>query len=96
MGTRRPEWIASGERVREARDAAGMTKVDVKVAIGLDPTILRRIETGEAGLSAEMRGRLATAFSIAPESLGEPNTKRGGHGFTRINTARRRVRQVWL
>lgn len=89
----RPEWVASGEKVRKARGAAGLTKAAVQRAIGLDPGILGDVETGCSGLSAEMRNRLATAFGVTPESLGEPNTKRGGHGFTRINVARRRARQ---
>lgn len=91
----RPEWIASGEVVRNAREAVGMTKAAVKRVAGVDPNLLGRIERGECGLSEEMRGRLATAFGIAPESLGEPNTGRGGHGFTRTVTSRRSARQVW-
>jgi transcriptional regulator with XRE-family HTH domain len=63
------EWIEIGERVREAREAAGMTQGRLAELVGLERTALVRVEKGERHLNAMELFRLADALGLPPTYL---------------------------
>jgi transcriptional regulator with XRE-family HTH domain len=66
------EWIEIGERVREAREAAGMTQGRLAELVGLERTALVRVEKGERRLNAMELFRLADALGLPPTYLVAP------------------------
>jgi Zn-dependent peptidase ImmA (M78 family)/DNA-binding XRE family transcriptional regulator len=52
-------WLQVGERVSQARRAAGLTQEQLAGAVRLDRTALSKVETGQRGLDALELGRFA-------------------------------------
>jgi transcriptional regulator with XRE-family HTH domain len=62
MGQR--DWAGIGERVQAARVAAGMSQHDLGASIGLDRTMVAKIESGIRRLDALELARLASALRV--------------------------------
>lgn len=61
------EWSDVGERVHEARLAAGLSQADLAGRIGLDRTMVAKIEAGSRRLDALELVRLAAALALPLE-----------------------------
>jgi transcriptional regulator with XRE-family HTH domain/Zn-dependent peptidase ImmA (M78 family) len=57
-----PEWTNVGERVREARVTAGLSQEDLGALVGLDRTMIAKIEAGRRRVDALELARLASAL----------------------------------
>lgn len=72
-----------GDLVREAREAAGLSKAKLALALGVDPTIIGRVEREEIGISPSVFQRLVGGILpslSAPDllvAMGYPVTVRG-------------------
>ena len=60
---------AFGIVLREIRNAAGLSQMDVDVEFGIDRTYLSAIERGVQSPTLRMIVRLANAFRISPSQL---------------------------
>ncbi len=56
-------------RIRDARRARNLTWQAVARRAGLRPTTLRRVETGQQGMTAAAVGRIAMALGVDEEEL---------------------------
>jgi transcriptional regulator with XRE-family HTH domain len=59
-------WTDIGERVREAREAAGLTQSELAEATGLARTALVRIESGEGPVNAADLFRISDTLKLSP------------------------------
>lgn len=64
-----PELVALGERLRELREAAGMTQEALGQAAGLHWTYIGQIERGERNLTYQNLLKLARGLGVAPAGL---------------------------
>jgi transcriptional regulator with XRE-family HTH domain len=66
-----PESFARqfGQRVRRAREAAGITQSKLERDAGLAPTTITRIERGESELTVYDVARVATVLGVSMASL---------------------------
>src|SRR5690349_24638545 len=58
------DWSDVGDRVQGARAAAGMSQGELAEAIGLDRTMVAKIESGTRRVDALELARLATALHV--------------------------------
>jgi transcriptional regulator with XRE-family HTH domain len=58
-----------GDRVRQARQDAGMSQMDVWLGYGITHAYVGRVERGEQNATAVMLVRLATVFGVDPGSF---------------------------
>lgn len=58
------DWAEVGDRVRAARVAAGLSQGDLARLIGLDRTMIAKIESGSRRVDALELARLATALAV--------------------------------
>ena len=65
----------TGERIRKARKAAGLTQRALGEMVGLSASAIRLYELGKRTPSDEVIGRIAKALEIAPESLEDYNVE---------------------
>lgn len=63
------EWSEIGERVRECRQAAGMSQAELAQRVGLDRTMLAKIEAGTRRLDALELARFASVLDVPMEYL---------------------------
>lgn len=63
------EWSEIGERVRDCRIAAGMSQTGLARKVGLDRTMLAKIEAGKRRLDALELARFASALEVPMEHL---------------------------
>ncbi|MEX1141624.1 MAG: helix-turn-helix transcriptional regulator [Thermoleophilaceae bacterium] len=68
-GAKDPELVAFGERVRELREAAGMTQEGLAHAAGLHWTYIGQIERGERNLTYKNVLKLARGLGVEPSEL---------------------------
>ena len=61
--------MVTGERIRQAREARGLTMADLARSAGLSPGAISRIERGERAPGSATLQRLAQALGIAPGAL---------------------------
>lgn len=61
--------VAFGERIRQLRQAAGMTQEDLAERCGLFRTYMSRIETGKANPTLSMIHALATSLGVSMVEL---------------------------
>ncbi|MEU5941144.1 XRE family transcriptional regulator [Micromonospora sp. NPDC047548] len=66
------DWRPVGERVRQARLSVGMSQQDLARAVGLDRTMLAKIEAGTRRLDGLELARLSRALRVSMEYLIEP------------------------
>lgn len=72
MAGERQEWRRIGEQVRQARLSLGKSQRDLADTIGLDRTMLAKVETGSRRLDAVELARLSQALGVSMEYLIEP------------------------
>jgi len=63
------EWADVGERMREARLAAGLTQEELGAAAGLDRTMIVKIESGSRRIDAMELVRLSSALQVPVDFL---------------------------
>lgn len=61
----RRDWVDVGERVQDARAAVGMSQSDLADAVGLDRTMIAKIEAGGRRIDALELARLSTALRVS-------------------------------
>lgn len=61
--------IATGERIRQAREARGLTMADLARAAGISAGAVSRIEHGERAPGSATLQRLAQALGVSPGVL---------------------------
>jgi transcriptional regulator with XRE-family HTH domain len=62
--TEQQEWADVGLRVRAARAAAGLSQTDLAASVGLDRTMIAKIESGTRRIDALELVRLASATGV--------------------------------
>jgi transcriptional regulator with XRE-family HTH domain/Zn-dependent peptidase ImmA (M78 family) len=67
-----PQWVNVGERVREARLTAGLSQENLGVLIGLDRTMIAKIEAGKRRVDALELVRLSKALSMPIDYVLQP------------------------
>lgn len=69
MGRKRsagsPENRLLGARVEQAREQAGVSRQDLADRLGVDVSMICRIEAGRVGLSAVRAAQIATALGVS-------------------------------
>lgn len=58
-----------GENIRVLRDKAGFTQTNLAQFIGVDQSMISKIEKGERGLSAAMLEKLCALFGVTIEQM---------------------------
>ncbi len=61
-----------GRRVRELREAQGLSKVDFCLMTDVSRPYLNRIEDGEANVTIRQLARIAAGLGVAPSDLLRP------------------------
>jgi transcriptional regulator with XRE-family HTH domain len=61
------DHVTIGRRIREEREAAGYTQAQLAQAIGIDATVLSRIEGGQRGIDSLILRRAARALEVPME-----------------------------
>jgi transcriptional regulator with XRE-family HTH domain/Zn-dependent peptidase ImmA (M78 family) len=63
------EWVNVGERMREARLAVGLTQEELAARVGLDRTMIAKIESGSRRIDALELIRLSSALKVPLDYL---------------------------
>lgn len=58
-----------GERIRLIREAVGLQAQDLATRVGLDPTVVSKIENGKRAIKAVELARIAEALKVSPLAL---------------------------
>lgn len=58
-----------GEKIRQARERAGMSQRELALAIGVDPSAISLWETGRNGPTISNLYKLASILGVEPGSL---------------------------
>ncbi|WP_326551532.1 helix-turn-helix domain-containing protein [Micromonospora sp. NBC_01813] len=66
------DWSRIGEQVRQVRLSAGMSQQELADSVGLDRTMLAKIEAGNRRLDGVELARLSRALNVSMEYLIEP------------------------
>ena len=61
--------IDIGENLRVLRDGAGYNQQSIANFLGIDQSLISKIETGERSISVDMLDKLASLFGIAPSAI---------------------------
>ncbi len=61
------EWTEIGERIRDSRSAAGLSQADLARAVGLDRTMLAKIEAGARRVDALELARFSAILGVPME-----------------------------
>lgn len=62
-----------GENIRALRDNAGFTQTNLALFMGVDQSLIARIEKGERCISADMIEKLAALFGVTVEQIENPS-----------------------
>lgn len=62
-----------GENIRLLRDNAGFTQDNLAKFMGVDQSLISKVEKGERSLSADMIEKIASLFGVTVEQLEEQN-----------------------
>lgn len=65
----RNDRLRFGQRVKERREAEGLSQRKLALMIGMDNTYLGRIETGQCNLSIDTMSRIASALGVEIRDL---------------------------
>lgn len=63
-----------GARIRRLRESAGLQGQELAERVGLDPTVLSKIENGRRPLKTTELARVAGALRVSPLALLEDNS----------------------
>ena len=58
-----------GENIRKLRDNAGFTQGNLAAFIGVDQSLISKIEKGERNLSVELLEKLASLFGVTVDQI---------------------------
>ena len=58
-----------GENIRKLRDNAGFTQSNIAQFVGVDQSLISKVEKGERTLSADLIEKLAALFAVPVEEL---------------------------
>ena len=58
-----------GENIRKLRDNAGFTQSNIAQFVGVDQSLISKVEKGERNLSADLIEKLAALFAVPVEEL---------------------------
>ncbi|MEQ4300857.1 XRE family transcriptional regulator [Plantactinospora sp. B6F1] len=72
MAGEQQDWRRVGEHLRQARLSAGMSQQDLADGVGLDRTMLAKVEAGSRRLDGVELSRLSRALGVSMEYLIEP------------------------
>ncbi|WFE38752.1 XRE family transcriptional regulator [Micromonospora sp. WMMD998] len=72
MAGEQQDWRRIGEQVRQARLSVGMSQQDLADGVGLDRTMLAKVEAGSRRLDGVELARLSRALRVSMEYLIEP------------------------
>ncbi|WBB72463.1 XRE family transcriptional regulator [Micromonospora sp. WMMD1128] len=72
MAGEQQDWRRIGEQVRQARLSVGMSQQDLADGVGLDRTMLAKVEAGNRRLDGVELARLSRALRVSMEYLIEP------------------------
>lgn len=61
--------LTLGEKIRKFRKRAGMSQLDLEVAIGAAAGSISRIENGEVNPTKETLSRIANSLSLKPSDF---------------------------
>lgn len=64
-------YVALGQNVRRAREAAGLTPEELSARMQISPEIMRHIEQGERPMSLELLARIMDTLDIQLAQLME-------------------------
>lgn len=67
----------SGERLRRARERAGLTRHQLAARAAVHPMALKRWEVGSYTLAPDIRARLAATLNVPEDALLWPRTRDG-------------------
>lgn len=73
--TKELAWDAIGERVRQARLSLGLSQSDLAQAVGLDRTMIAKIELGKRRLNAIELVRLSSKLGVSLDYLIQPQPR---------------------
>ncbi len=62
-----------GENIRILRDNAGFTQGNLAVFLGVDQSLISKVEKGERNLSADMIEKIASLFGVTVDQLEKQN-----------------------
>ena len=62
-----------GENIRIWRDNAGFTQGNLAVFLGVDQSLISKVEKGERNLSADMIEKIASLFGVTVDQLEKQN-----------------------
>ncbi|HQC74586.1 MAG TPA: helix-turn-helix transcriptional regulator [Bacilli bacterium] len=65
--------IIIGENIRTLRENAGFTQTNLALFLGVDQSLITRIEKGERSLSTDMLEKLASLFGVTVEQMEKPS-----------------------
>ncbi|MEU2616445.1 helix-turn-helix transcriptional regulator, partial [Micromonospora sp. NPDC007271] len=66
------DWPLVGEQVRQARLSLGISQQDLAAMVGLDRTMLAKVEAGSRRLDGLELARLSRALKVSMEYLIQP------------------------
>lgn len=69
QGWKRPYLEAAGERLRELREAAGLSRPALAIRAGITRGYLRKLEAGDHAPRPEMAAKLAAALGVEVAAL---------------------------
>ncbi|MEU6023572.1 XRE family transcriptional regulator [Micromonospora sp. NPDC047134] len=72
MGGEQQDWQRIGEQVRQARMSLGVSQQDLADRVGLDRTMLAKVEAGTRRVDGVELARLSRALKVSMEYLIEP------------------------
>lgn len=75
MAGEQHDWHRIGEQVRQARLSVGMSQQELADGVGLDRTMLAKIEAGNRRLDGVELARLSRALKVSMEYLIEPRPR---------------------
>lgn len=61
--------IRMGDNIRTLRDNAGFTQSNLAQFLGVDQSLISKVEKGERSLSADMIEKIASLFGVTVEQL---------------------------
>lgn len=62
-------YVFLGENIRKLRENAGFTQSNIAQFVGVDQSLISKVEKGERTLSADIIEKLAALFAIPVEDL---------------------------
>jgi transcriptional regulator with XRE-family HTH domain len=72
QGWKRPYLEQVGPRLRELREAAGLSRPELAAQVGMTRSSIRKLEAGDHAPRPETVARLAAVLGVIPDTLTDP------------------------